>query len=188
MYDLEIHRPNIKEYLAYLIQGLITSVAITFFFENLARGLVTDFFSTQIAGFLLIVILAPVIEEYTKVYPLFRRHSETARSLIKLGFCSGLGFGISEFIVYVFFAGVPSYIRLPGLLFHAASTSITASGISKNQFLRFYAIAVILHSINNFFAELGEVWFIGGLGTVILTYIFAYRQLSSAEDEYTIDP
>ena len=183
---MTVHRPNVREYFYYLLQGLVTSVALTYFFENIARRLVVDFFSTHLAGFVLIVILAPIIEEYFKVYPLFRRHAETARSLIKLGLMSGLGFGISEFIVYVFFAGVPFTIRIPGLLFHAASTSIIASGISKYRFLRFYIIAVILHSVNNFFAELGELWLIGGLITVFTTYILAYREYLSAEDEYTL--
>ncbi len=184
----EVHRPGVKEYLYYFVQGLIISVALTFFFENMARGLVTDFFSTQMAGFVLIVVLAPIIEEYFKVYPLFSRHAETARSQIRLGFFSGLGFGISEFFVYVFLVGAPVSVRLPGLLFHAASTSIAASGFSKHQFLQFYAIAVILHAVNNFFAELGDIWFFGGLATVLLAYILAYREYSTAEDEYTIAP
>ncbi len=184
---MKVHRPSTGEYIYYFAQGLITSVALTFFFENIARRLVNDFFSTLLAGFVLIVILAPIIEEYFKVYPLFSRHPETARSLIKLGFVIGLGFGVSEFIVYVFLGGVPAVIRIPGLLFHAASASITASGISKNRFLQFYVIAVVLHAANNLFAELGEIWLIGGLATVLVAYILAYREYSSAEDEYTID-
>jgi hypothetical protein len=185
---LEVHRPSAQEDLYYLVQGLIISVALTYFFENMARSLVVDFFSTRMAGFVLIVVLAPIIEEYFKVYPLFARHAETARSLIKLGFFTGLGFGISEFFVYVFFVGAPVAVRLPGLLFHAASTSIAASGFSKNEFPMFYAMAVVLHAVNNFFAELGDIWLFGGLATVLLAYILVYREYSTAEDEYTIPP
>ena len=185
---MEVHKPDTREYLYYFVQGLVISVALTFFFESIARRVVSDFFSTHMAGFLLIVILAPIIEEYFKVYPLFNRHAETARSLIKLGFFSGLGFGVSEFFVYVFFAGAPVIVRLPGLLFHAASTSIAASGFYKNEFPKFYAIAVLLHAVNNFFAELGDIWLIGGLATLLLAYIIAYKEYSSAEDEYTIPP
>jgi len=185
---MEVHRPSTAEYLYYFSQGLVISVAMTFFFENLARQIVNDYFSTQMAGFILIVGAAPLIEEYFKIYPLFSRHAETARSLIKLGFFSGLGFGLAEFFVYVFLAGAPVVIRLPGLLFHAASTSITATGLSKNQFTQYYILAVVLHAINNFFAELGDLWFVGGLATVLLAYIISYRDYSAAEDYYTIDP
>jgi hypothetical protein len=185
---IEVHKPSTGEYLYYFVQGLIISVGMTFLFENLARQVVNDFFSTRMAGFVLIVGAAPIIEEYFKIYPLFTRHAETARSLIKLGFFSGLGFGLAEFCIYVFLAGAPVTIRLPGLLFHAASTSITATGISKNQFTQYYVIAVVLHAVNNFFAELGDIWFIGGLATVLLAYIISYRDYAAAEDYYTIDP
>ena len=185
---MEVHKPSNAEYLYYFAQGLVISVAMTFFFENLARQVVNDFFSTQMAGFMLLVVAAPLIEEYFKIYPLFNRHAETARSLIKLGFSSGLGFGLAEFFVYVFLGGAPVAIRIPGLLFHAASTSITATGLSKNQFSQYYIIAVVLHAMNNFFAELGNLWFVGGLATVLLAYIISYRDYSVAEDYYTIDP
>jgi len=46
---------------------------------------------------LLIVILAPFIEELAKVFPLFYRHGETERSLVTLGLLIGLGFGVAEF-------------------------------------------------------------------------------------------
>ena len=185
---MTVHKPNTREYLSYLTQGLVTSVILTFFFETLARDLVNEYFSTQMAGFVLVVVLAPIIEEYFKVYPLRNRHPETARSLIKLGYITGLGFGISEFIIYVYLANVPALIRLPGLFFHAASASITTTGITKNRFTQYYLVAVILHAINNFFAELGEIWLIGGLATMFLTYIIAYREYITAEDEYTINP
>ena len=76
-------------------------------------------------------IAAPFIEEFTKDYPLFYRHGESERSIFTLGFLVGLGFGVSEFFVYVLALGVLILIKVPGIFFHAASTSISAYGIAK---------------------------------------------------------
>ena len=66
-----------------------------------------------------------------------------------LGVLTGLGFGITEFILYTFVLGAPLFSRLPGLIFHSASAGITTYGIIKNQPFRFYIFSVTLHSINN---------------------------------------
>jgi len=51
-------------------------------FDAFYESLVPAAFSVA----LLIVILAPFIEELAKVFPLFYRHGETERSLVTLGF------------------------------------------------------------------------------------------------------
>jgi RsiW-degrading membrane proteinase PrsW (M82 family) len=83
--------------------------------------------------FLSIVVLAPFVEELVKVFPLFYRHGESERSLVILGILIGLGFGISELVLYVFFLGVPLVERIPGVIFHASSAAITAYGIAKKN-------------------------------------------------------
>jgi len=113
---------------------------------------------------------------------LFRRRAESPETLILFGFLIGLGFGVSEFLIYVFLAKVPVLVRLPGLFFHGASTAIATMGLVKNNISKYYLIAVILHSIVNLFAELGKVYIIGGLGSVILTYILSYNFYRVAED------
>lgn len=165
---------NMNNYLSFFIQGLIGSAILTLIFESLARSFLVDFFRTEVAGFILLVIVAPIVEEYFKIYPLLRRKNENKASIIIYGFFIGLGFGLSEFFIYVFVANVPFLIRLPGLFFHAASASIAANGIVRGDLMKYYLIAVFLHAMVNFFAELGEVWILGGLGSVIITYILAY--------------
>jgi hypothetical protein len=64
----------------------------------------------------------------------------------------GLGFGIVELLTYVSVLGTPIIYRLPALLFHPASTSIIAYGITTKRPLPFYLIAVFLHFSNNYFA------------------------------------
>jgi len=64
----------------------------------------------------------------------------------------GLGFGITEFFIYVFIYEVSFLIRLPGLFFHAASTSLVAFGIIRNQPIRYYFLAVFMHLAANLMA------------------------------------
>jgi hypothetical protein len=45
---------------------------------------------------------------------------------------------------------VPIEYRIPSLLFHPASTSITAYGIATKRPLPFYLIAVFFHFANNY--------------------------------------
>ena len=79
------------------------------------------------------VIFAPFVEEFAKVFPLIYRHGETERSLLDLGILVGLGFGVTEFALYVFTLGAPVLSRVPGVIFHASSTGITAYGIAKKK-------------------------------------------------------
>jgi len=157
-----------REKLFFLSSGIIISVPLTLFLSSLSDYLceltaVSLIYATICAT----AIFTPLIEEFAKAYPLFYRHGETERSLFTLGFLTGLGFGISEFFLYVFSLGVPIPVRLPGLFFHAASTSIVAYGIATKQPLRFFLIAVLLHFTNNVTALFGVLWLIGGLGAVL---------------------
>ena len=125
-----------------------------------------------------------MIEEFAKAYPLFYRHGETERSLFKLGFLVGLGFGVAEFLSYVLVVGAPIPVRLPGMVFHAASTSITVYGITRNKPKRFYMIAVALHFLNNFSALFGIWWFIGGITAISVAYILCFLLYRRTSERY----
>ena len=87
-----------------------------------------------------------------------------------------MGFGVSEFLIYVLFLGVPFYARLWGILFHASTTAIIAFGIAKRRTWIFYLIAVLLHLANNFMALLGGSWgVIGSTAIEVMSYIVAWR-------------
>lgn len=171
---IEPHRPKLKEKLFFLLSGIIVSIPMTLLFGTLTSNFLGGI-PFIFANLVSIVILTPFIEEFAKAFPLFYRHGETQKSIFVLGFLVGLGFGISEFLVYVLFYGVPFLVRIPGLLFHAASTSIVAYGIATKRPVIFYFIAVGLHFLNNFSAifDFGFIGiFIANIGAYYLSWHF----------------
>lgn len=178
---IPVHSPDLKEKFFFFISGVIISVPFTIFFEILTSSL-TVFMSQFYALLWSIAIIDPIIEEFGKAYPLFYRHGETGKSIFTLGLLVGLGFGISEFFVYVFLYKASILIRLFGIFFHAATTSIVAYGIATKRTVYFYFISVFLHFLNNFSALFGDIWLITGIGVVVITYwlsSYFYRKLSN---------
>lgn len=174
---ISVHKPDIKEKLFFLGAGLLMSVPFTLFFSELSNSLcvaVPPLFAQICAT----VIFAPFIEEIAKVFPLFYRHGETERSLLDLGILVGLGFGVTEFALYVFTLGVPFISRIPAVIFHASSAAITAYGIAKKKPARFYLIAVAAHLANNLLALFsGAVAFLYIPAVIVLIgiYLLALR-------------
>jgi len=178
---IPLHRPGLKEKLFFFISGILTSVPFTLFIGRFTDSLcvvwqVPIFYATLCST----AIFAPFVEEFAKAYPLFYRHGETQKSIFTLSFLVGLGFGISEFFIYVLTLGVPiSIIRLPGIFFHAASTSITAYGIATKRPAEFYLIAVVLHFSNNFSALISSFYSIGysigGTAALLITFFLSWR-------------
>jgi RsiW-degrading membrane proteinase PrsW (M82 family) len=185
-FQVEVHEPDLREKLSFLSSGLITSVPISIFLEAVAKDYLKSVLPANIASFILITMMAPLIEEYAKVYPLFHRHAETERNIMNLAFLTGLGFGVSEFMVYVFGLGAPIVMRVPAVLFHATNASITAYGIAKDDTERFYLIAISLHFMNNFFAEFGMLWFIGGTLANLASYYIAWRLHQRASNQIIV--
>jgi RsiW-degrading membrane proteinase PrsW (M82 family) len=128
----------------FFISGVVVSVPMAVFFESLIP---------LVPAIVSVAVLAPFIEELAKVFPLFYRHAETERSIVTLGLLMGLGFGISELVEYVVLLHVPVVVRIPAVIFHVSSASITAFGIAKKNPLPYYLISVTLHAVNNFFAN-----------------------------------
>jgi RsiW-degrading membrane proteinase PrsW (M82 family) len=180
---ISVHKPDIKEKIFFFISGLLVSVPFTVFFSEFSNSLCVamPLLFAQVCS---LVIFAPFIEEMAKVFPLFYRHGETERSILDLGILVGLGFGVTEFALYVFALGASFISRVPGVIFHASSTGITAYGIAKKKPVPFYLIAVAFHLANNFFALFSNsFWFlfIPGLIILIATYLLAwylYRRTS----------
>jgi len=172
------HRPSLKEKLFFLISGFITSVPLTLFVGNFTDSLCVVLPLTY-ATICSVAIFTPFVEEFAKAYPLFYRHGETERSLFSLGFLVGLGFGFTEFLLYVIVLRGSLLIRLPGIFFHAASTSITAYGIATRRAWVFYLIAVALHFANNAAAIFDPLWIVVGPVAITITYLcswYLYRQ------------
>jgi hypothetical protein len=146
---IQLHKPDADEMLFFLLCGAITSVPLTLFIAQGASSLLVGF-DTLSAAFISTTVFSPLIEEFSKAFPLFYRHGETERSIVNLALFVGLGFGLVELLTYVFVLNASIIDRLPGLFFHPASTSITAYGIATKRPLPFYAIAVAFHLLNNF--------------------------------------
>ena len=142
---IPLHKPGLREKLFFFSSGIIVSVPLASFFE----GLLSSTVSSAYAYVFTIAVLAPVVEEFGKAYPLFYRHGETKKSIMTLGLLVGFGFGIVEFLEYVLILRVPFIFRLPGIFFHAASTSIVGYGIANKKPALFYVVAVSLHFANN---------------------------------------
>lgn len=180
------HRLEFEEMLFFLISGIITSVPLTLFAGTFTDSLCIVLPLTY-ATICSVAIFTPFIEEFAKVYPLFYRHGETERSLFSLGFLVGLGFGLTEFLLYVIVLSGSVLIRLPGVFFHAASTSITAYGIATRRTLVFYLIAVALHFVNNFAAIFDPFWVVVGPVAIALTCLcswYLYRRTSERFIKY----
>jgi RsiW-degrading membrane proteinase PrsW (M82 family) len=146
-----VHRPSLTEKVFFLLSGMVSSVPLTLFVNQFVDSLLGSL-SLFYAVLLSVVVLSPFVEEFAKAFPLLYRHGESERSIFTLGLLVGLGFGLVEFLLYVFVLGVSPVFRFGGVVFHAASTSITAYGIAKGRAASFYLISVVLHFSNNFFA------------------------------------
>ena len=172
---IPIHKPNFKEYSFFFISGILVSIPFALFFSQ---------FYPLFPSALAVIVFAPFIEELAKVFPLFYRHGETERSYVTLGILIGLGFGISEFVLYVFFQGVPFIVRVPGLIFHASSAVITAYGIAKKNPWPYYLISVSFHVGNNLFAYLPSISGVIAVLLILITvYLLAWRFFNPASKD-----
>jgi len=172
---IPLHKPSLKELMFFFLSGIVVSIPFALVFEQVSL------FSATFS----LVILAPLIEELAKVFPLFYRHGETERSIVTLGILVGLGFGIVEFFEYIFLAGVPVVASIPHIVFHASSPAITAYGIAKKNPFPYYLVAVSFHAAINFFAlsRALDFGFLVQLVILITVYLLAARlyQRSSPE-------
>jgi RsiW-degrading membrane proteinase PrsW (M82 family) len=116
------------------------------------------------------------MEEFAKIMPLFYRHGETERSFVTMGALIGLGFGITEMILYIAILKVPIVDRIPGVIFHASSATITAYGITKRNPIPYYILAVGLHLTNNLLASVIIPYFslLGAILVVVIAFYLAY--------------
>ncbi|MCW4005514.1 MAG: PrsW family intramembrane metalloprotease [Candidatus Bathyarchaeota archaeon] len=184
---IPVHKPDVNEQLFFLLSGAILSVPLTLFVSQYASGLLVGF-SEFSAFFISAAVFAPLIEEFAKVYPLFYRHGETQRSIVTLAIFVGLGFSIIEFITYITLGARP-IDRIPGLLFHPASTAIAAYGIATKKPLPYYVLAVSLHAANNAFAILNPFAQVAPTSAIIvaITVYIAWKLYSKTKNKF-IDP
>jgi RsiW-degrading membrane proteinase PrsW (M82 family) len=148
--SIPLHSPNKKELAFFLLSGVIIGIPVNIYLHNTA----VDIIKGVPPFYLLIIselILAPLIEEFSKMFAYLNRHGETEQSIFRLAVLGGLGFGIAEFLILTFDRGVFFLFNFPGIFFHASAVAITGYGLATHQTLRYYLLAVLLHFLHNFF-------------------------------------
>jgi RsiW-degrading membrane proteinase PrsW (M82 family) len=178
---IQLHKPDANEMIFFFLCGVIISVPLTLFIYQYTDSLLVSLNPFAIA-LISRAFFAPFIEEFAKAYPLFYRHGETQRSIFNLAAIVGLGFGLVEMLTYVSVLGASLTDRLPGLIFHPASTAVTAYGIATKRPLPFYLIAVFLHFANNYLALTSPFPLLGSIFVVAIT-VFAFWQLRNRTKE-----
>lgn len=182
---IKIHKPNLDEKVFFFGMGVTISVPLTLFVYQYTDLLLIGFDSFLIAFFSR-VIFAPFVEEFSKAYPLFYRHGETERAIFDLSLIVGLGFGIVEFLTYIYVLEVPLVFRIPGVLFHPASTAIIGYGIAKKRALPCYFIAVMLHLVNNYISLTDPNPLIGSTFVVSITVFIAWKLRKETKENILI--
>jgi RsiW-degrading membrane proteinase PrsW (M82 family) len=175
------HKLDLEVKLFFLISGIIVSIPITIFFGLFGERIYANI-PLIYAPFVSLVLITPFIEEFAKAYPLFYRYSLSERSLFILGLLVGFGFGFTELLIYTLALGIPLYVRIPGLLFHAANTSLVAYGIAKKKALMFFLLAVFLHAIYNLFAIFDALTFIFIVS--LITYMLSFFAYVRTTEQY----
>lgn len=184
MKQLASHHPSFREKLFFFLSGAIISVPFPALANSLVRNFLIGNSSLYRADIISVALIAPLFEEFAKSYPLYYRHGETERSIMTLGFLSGLGFGVLEFILYVFFLEAPPLARIFLILFHASNTLIIARGIALSRPLVYFIAAFLLHAFyNSLIQEANMMAFIPIALSFTLAIIF-YSQGSN----YIYDP
>lgn len=164
---------------ASLILEIIFEIPLTY---SIASG--------EVTSLLAVVVVAPVVEEFTK--PLALRLRSVKSSLGELedgliyGAVAGLGFSATENLLYGYSflsEGFLSFLVLMamrsvgGCLLHASATALTGYGIGKTVLgrssflgvLPFFLLAIFLHGLYNF---LVSYEFFGVLSGLLLAFLF----------------
>lgn len=125
--------------------------------------------------FIIIIGVAPIIEEFVKVMVVLRfsRYIWRPRNGLVFGAACGLGFAATENFLYegtaLFTISFAAFVSLAiirsisSLLMHASATAISGYGVARaksygDHWWPYFIAAVIMHSTFNMFASFGELF------------------------------
>ncbi|MDW5563480.1 MAG: PrsW family glutamic-type intramembrane protease [Methanomassiliicoccus sp.] len=170
-------------FLTFLGGAVIAVIAATVL-EIAAAGILSsavireyDFFvrNPNFITFIIIIAIAPIIEEFVKAMVVLRfsRYIWRPRNGLVFGAACGLGFAATENFLYegtaLFTGGFAAFITLAiirsvsSLLMHASATSISGYGVARaksyaDHWWPFLIFAILMHSTFNMFASFGELF------------------------------
>jgi protease PrsW len=177
------------------IWGATIAVVASFFLENIFELPFTYSLSTaEMTPFLAAIVIAPVIEEFTK--PLALRLKSVRYNLDEIedgliyGAVAGLGFSATENLLYGYSflsEGIVAFLILMAVrsfgscLLHASATALTGYGYGKTVMrhsslfgvLPYFILAIFLHGFYNFLVSYELVGVISGLFLAFLFVIIA---------------
>jgi RsiW-degrading membrane proteinase PrsW (M82 family) len=191
------HRQQWFSILLCFLWGATIAVFAALFLEIILQIPLT--YSSTLGGmtsFLVVIVIAPVVEEFTKPLALRLRSvrnniSEMEDGLI-YGAVAGLGFSATENLLYghsFLSEGFLSFLLLMamrsigGCLLHASATSLTGYGIGKTILRRssffgilpYFLLAIFLHGFYNF---LVSYEFFGILSGLLLAFLFVILSIT----------
>ncbi len=172
--------------LLLFVYGAIGSVILAIIFEEVIAGFLgtpvnltfTQEFQFSLSPeLILVVIVAPIVEEFTKgiFLPAAGKRATEVEDGLVYGAAIGLGFAATENLLYEASAlaagGLLGYIltavirSISSALLHASSTSVTGLGWGKYRFagstfltpIFYYIVAVLMHGTFNLIASLGTL-------------------------------
>jgi RsiW-degrading membrane proteinase PrsW (M82 family) len=181
-------------FLCFLWGATIAVIAALILEIVLEMPLQYSFSSGDIRPFLLAIVIAPVVEEFTK--PLALRLRSVKKQLSELedgliyGAVAGLGFSATENLLYgysflsegfVIFLALMTMRSFGGCLLHASATALTGYGFGKTVMkqssflgvLPYFLLAIFLHGSYNFLVSYEFFGVLSGLVLGFLVVILA---------------
>ena len=154
---------------------LIELTASYLLFESIGREYELFVLNPSIISFIMIILIAPVVEEYVKALGVsyYSRSIWRPRNGLMTGAAVGLGFAATENFLYESNAylaeGAEAFIVLAlvrsfsSTLMHASATSIAGYGFARakiygSRWWPYLIIAMLMHILFNFFASFGELF------------------------------
>jgi RsiW-degrading membrane proteinase PrsW (M82 family) len=189
------HREQWKPIFLCFLWGATIAVVASFILEIILELPFTYSLSqAEMAPFLATVVIAPVIEEFTKPLALHlksvRNNLDELEDGLIYGAVAGLGFSATENLLYgysflsegiVVFLVLMAVRSFGGCLLHASATALTGYGYGKTVMkhsslfgvLPYFILAIFLHGFYNFLLSYDFVGMISGFFLAFLFVIIA---------------
>ncbi len=172
----------------------IAIVASLFLEQILGISLAASLGDTSAYAFAMTVVVAPVVEEFTK--PLALRFRIVRRELDEIedgfiyGAAAGLGFSATENLFYevsfldrgiVVFVALVLLRTVGACLLHASATSLTGYGYGRSLLRRggsvlpYFGLAILAHAVYNFTVSFQVAGVAVGVALALLFSLFAIR-------------